>query len=80
MKRRDFIKTTTAVTGGVFSGLYKASGEAIPERTPVSGEKPNILFILVDELRYPTVFPEHINTPGKFLEKYMPHVHSLWRR
>ncbi|HEX4164894.1 MAG TPA: sulfatase-like hydrolase/transferase [Bryobacteraceae bacterium] len=80
MKRRDFLKTTTAVTGGVFSGLYKASAEGIPERTPVSGDKPNILFILVDELRYPTVFPDHIKTPGKFLETYMPHVHSLWKR
>ena len=44
------------------------------------GNKPNILFILVDELRYPTVFPDHIKTPGEFLETYMPNVHSLWRR
>ncbi len=80
MKRREFLKTTTAVTGGVFSGLYKASAEGIPERTPVSGDKPNILFILVDELRYPTVFPDHIKTPDKFLETYMPNVHSLWKR
>ena len=80
MKRRDFLKTTTAVAGGVFSGLHKASAEGIPERTPVPGDKPNILFILVDELRYPTVFPHHIKTPDKFLETYMPHVHSLWRR
>lgn len=80
MKRRDFLKTTTAVAGGVFSGLHKASAEGIPEGTPVPGDKPNILFILVDELRYPTVFPDHIKTPGEFLAKYMPHVHSLWRR
>jgi arylsulfatase A-like enzyme len=80
MKRRDFLKTTTAVAGGVFSGLHKASAEGIPERSPVPGNKPNIVFILVDELRYPTVFPDHIKTPGEFLAKYMPHVHSLWKR
>ena len=80
MKRRDFLRTTTAAAGGVFSGLHKASAQGIPERSPVSGNKPNILFILVDELRYPTVFPNHIKTPGQFLEAYMPNVHSLWKR
>ena len=82
MKRRDFLKTTTAVAGGVFSGLYKTSAEGIPERTPVPGDKPNILFIMVDELRYPTVFPTHMypQTPERFLELYMPNVHSLWKR
>ena len=80
MKRRDFLKTTTAVTGGIFSGLYKASAEGIPEHRPVPGDKPNILLILVDELRYPTVFPDDIKTPQQFLDRFMPHVHSLWRR
>jgi arylsulfatase A-like enzyme len=80
MKRRDFLKTTTAVAGGVFSGLHKASAEGIPERRPVPGDKPNILFILVDELRYPTVFPDGIKTPGEFLARFMPHVHTLWTR
>ena len=80
MKRRDFLKTTTAVTGGIFSGLHKASGEGIPERRRVPGDKPNILFILVDELRYPTVFPDGIKTPGEFLARFMPHVHTLWTR
>src|SRR6478609_5157537 len=80
MKRREFLKTTTAISGGVFSGLHKASAEGIPERRPASGDKPNILFILVDELRYPSVFPDDIETPDKFLETYMPNVHSLWKR
>ena len=80
MKRRDFLKSTTAMAGGVFAGLHKASGERIPERHPVGGDKPNILFILVDELRYPTVLPDHIKSPDKFLQRYMPNVHSLWKR
>jgi arylsulfatase A-like enzyme len=80
MKRRDFLKSTTAVAGGVFSGLNKASAEGIAERRPVPGDKPNILFILVDELRYPTEFPDDIKTPQQFLKRFMPHVHSLWTR
>ena len=80
MKRRNFLKTTTAVTGGIFSGLYKASAEEIPEHTRVPGDKPNILFILVDELRYPTVFPDDIKHPGEFLKRFMPNVHRLWKR
>lgn len=46
----------------------------------MGGDKPNILLILVDELRYPTVFPDGIKTPQQFLDRFMPHVHSLWRR
>jgi uncharacterized sulfatase len=46
----------------------------------VPGPQPNILFILVDELRYPTVFPDGIKTPGEFLAKFMPNVHKLWQK
>src|SRR5215469_16877585 len=46
----------------------------------IPGPPPNILFILVDELRYPTVFPGDIESPGQFLARFMPHVHKLWER
>src|SRR6185312_1992690 len=78
MKRRDFLKSTAAVTGGVFTGIR---GNAAPhDNGAVPGPQPNILFILVDELRYPTVFPGEIKTPGAFLKKYMPNVHKLWKK
>jgi uncharacterized sulfatase len=78
MKRRDFLKSTAAVTGGVFTGIR---GNAAPSGNgAVPGPQPNILFILVDELRYPTVFPRGIKTPGEFLKKYMPNVHKLWKK
>jgi arylsulfatase A-like enzyme len=81
MKRRDFLKSTAAVTGGVFSGLHKASARKAAGNGPVPGPQPNILFILVDELRFPTVFPEHIKTPGEYLKKYMPNLHKkLWKK
>jgi len=47
--------------------------------TPVPGPKPNILFILVDELRYPAVFPDGIPTPDRFLARFMPNIYKrLW--
>jgi len=33
--------------------------------------RPNILFIIVDELRYWRVFPEGINNVGQFLHQFM---------
>jgi len=48
--------------------------------SPTSSSRPNILFILVDELRFPSVFPPGVNDAGEFLHRFMPHVHSLWRR
>ena len=79
MKRRDFLKSTVAITGGGLLAGYDSRGQS-ESSGPVPGDKPNILFILVDELRYPTVFPDDIKTPQQFLKRFMPHVHSLWRR
>lgn len=38
----------------------------------VPGRRPNIPFILVDELRFPSVFPQGINDIDGFLSKFMP--------
>jgi arylsulfatase A-like enzyme len=80
MKRRDFIKSTTAVLAGasLSRGFSKPAALTAGGGTDVLGPQPNILFILVDELRYPTVFPGDIKTPGEFLKNFMPNVHSLW--
>jgi arylsulfatase A-like enzyme len=64
--------------GGVTAGLGRMKGQNDCGGT-VPGPAPNILFILVDELRYPTVFPAGVHSPGEFLEKFMPNVHRLWR-
>jgi uncharacterized sulfatase len=40
--------------------------------------KPNILFIFCDELRFPSVFPDNINSVAEFLQQFMPNVYSLW--
>lgn len=43
-----------------------------------SGNQPNILFILVDEMRFPKVFPTGINSAAEYLKAYMPNVYRLW--
>lgn len=45
-----------------------------------SANKQNILMILVDEMRFPSVFPEGIANPEGFLQAFMPNVFSLWQR
>ena len=77
MKRRDFLKTTGAVTGGMLTGLGTMKAHT---NDAVTGPQPNILFILVDELRYPTVFPEGVSDPGQFLAKFMPNLYKLWQK
>ena len=80
MKRRDFLKSTAAAgAGGILTGLRGFAAQS--GAGPVVGPKPNILFILVDELRYPTVFPGDIQTPGDFLSNFMPNVYlNLWQK
>jgi arylsulfatase A-like enzyme len=39
--------------------------------------QPNIIFILVDELRYPVHFPAGVTTADQFLQKFMPNLHRL---
>lgn len=38
---------------------------------------PNIIFILLDEMRYPMHFPAGISNADQFLQKYMPHTYRL---
>ncbi|MBV8940754.1 MAG: sulfatase-like hydrolase/transferase, partial [Solirubrobacterales bacterium] len=41
--------------------------------------QPNIVFIMVDEMRFPSVFPAGVHTPAEFLRQFMPNVFYLWR-
>jgi arylsulfatase A-like enzyme len=78
MDRRDFLKTGgAAIAGGALAnlGIFEraASAAAKIER------RPNIVFILVDEMRFPTAFPRGVSTPEQFLRRFMPNVFELWR-
>ncbi len=83
MKRRDFLKSSAAVTGaGLFNelGLKKLLGATASDSSKVPGPRPNILFLMVDELRFPSVFPAGIKDAGEFLHRFMPNLHKLWKR
>ncbi len=78
MDRKEFLqKGGAVVAGGLLADLgilERAAGAA--RRTDT---RPNIVFILVDEMRFPSVFPAGVNTPAEFLRRYMPNVFYLWQ-
>ncbi|MGN6168982.1 MAG: sulfatase-like hydrolase/transferase, partial [Solirubrobacteraceae bacterium] len=63
--------------GGLLADL------GIFERAAGAAEKasrqPNIVFIMVDEMRFPSVFPAGVHTPAEFLRQFMPNVFYLWQ-
>lgn len=68
--RRDVLKTLAAAT--VTTAIPGCGGGA--------SSKPNILFIMVDEMRFPRVFPTGVGSAAQFLQKFMPHTYALWQR
>jgi arylsulfatase A-like enzyme len=76
MKRRDFLKTTAAVAGASVAtrlGFSKSITEP--------GTKPNVIFILVDELRWPSVFPIGVNGAEEYFKRFMPNLYKhVWKR
>ena len=81
MDRRDFLKSAgVAAAGGALAGAgLNAQPSFAQTETPVPGPQPNILFILVDELRFPSVFPAGVSSVDEFLARFMPNVYSLWQ-
>jgi uncharacterized sulfatase len=74
--RRAFLTKLASVPGGVLVsklGLLDQQASAAPKQS----KQPNILFILVDEMRFPKVFPAGINTPDQFLQAFMPNTYQL---
>jgi uncharacterized sulfatase len=76
MDRREFIKKTSAIGAALTTPtLALGASESVTHK-----KSPNILFILLDEMRYPRVFPEGIKNVGEFLRHFMPRTYHLWRR
>jgi arylsulfatase A-like enzyme len=82
MKRRDLMRSTAALSAGMLAGAGPVGAEAVARTDdhPSRGRQPNILFVLVDELRFPSVFPAGVHDVDGFLARFMPNVHKLWRR
>jgi len=77
LSRRKFIGGVAAAAAGLaIAGtvLEKTLSGSSSSRTG----KPNILLILVDEMRFPKVFPTGISTPDEFIEAFMPNTYGLW--
>jgi uncharacterized sulfatase len=78
MNRRDFLKKSGAVVAGSLMadlGMFESSASAAAK----TARRPNIVFILVDEMRFPSAFPAGVHTPEEFLRRFMPNVFQLWR-
>ena len=78
MDRREFLKTGGAVVaGGLLAdlGIFEQAAGAARK----TDRQPNIVFILVDEMRFPSVFPTGVRTPAEFLRRFMPNVFYLWQ-
>jgi arylsulfatase A-like enzyme len=76
--RRDFLKKGGAVVaGGLLADLGIAEQAAGAVRR--TNRRPNVVFILVDEMRFPRVFPTGVHTPAEFLRRFMPNVYYLWQ-
>ena len=79
--RRDFLTKLASIPAGAVlakMGLLKQEAVAATTQNQSSPKPPNILFILVDEMRFPKVFPKGINTPDQFLQTFMPNTYKLW--
>src|SRR4051794_14978212 len=83
MERREFLKSMGIAATGALAGTSASPRPSFAldaADDPVPGPKPNILFILVDELRFPSVFPAGVNSVDEFLSRFMPNVYSLWQQ
>jgi len=88
LSRRQVLKAAAAVTasatlpgcGGDTSATPQTTANPLAAAIDTVGNKlqPNILFILVDEMRFPKVFPAGISTAAEFLQKFMPNTYKLW--
>ena len=72
LSRRDMLKSSAALAATAAVSACGGGGSSS------SSNKPNILFILVDEMRYPKVFPTGVNDPAEYLRQYMPNTYRLW--
>jgi len=78
LSRRNLLRAAAAVpVGATLTACGAGSSDAGSSAS--ASKQPNILFILVDQMRYPKVFPNGITTPDQFLQKYMPNTHNLWK-
>lgn len=87
MQRREFIAgmvgaaATAALpnVSGVSSEAHAAHKSAHDKSKTKRRDSPNIIFIMVDQMRFPMHFPVGINTADDWMRRFMPNVYNeLW--
>lgn len=73
MDRRGFLKQTSLGSVGLALSQSRVTARS-PDTAP-----PNILFVVLDELRFPSVFPAGVSGVAEFLRRFMPNTHTLWK-
>ena len=71
MDRRTFRVSAGAGAAGSALGVRSVRAQT-GSFGPAPGPKPNSLFVLVDELRYPSVFPSSASSVDQFLASLCP--------
>ncbi len=81
MNRREFVKSMAAVGALAITGCGSGSREQyVHTGTSDPTASPNILLMLVDEMRYPVHFPEGVDNADEFLARFMPNLfRHMWR-
>ena len=72
LSRRNMLKASGALAATAALSACGGGGSSS------GANKPNILFIMVDEMRFPKVLPAGVSTPAEYLQKFMPNVYRLW--
>lgn len=80
MKRRNFVKGLAVGAGAAMLGQGCGSSSFPSPLTGQQGQAsrpPNIIFMMVDELRYPVHFPDGVESADQYLARFMPNLHRL---
>lgn len=76
ISRRDLLKVSAAATA---TTAVTACGGGSSSSGSSPTNQPNVLFILVDQMRFPKFFPSGVTTVDQFLQKFMPNTYALWQ-
>ena len=78
--RRRLLNAAVAGTTGLAISSLASNAPAFAAPRDPHRRRPNIIFILVDEMRFPQHFPAGIDTADEWLRQTMPNLHWLWRQ
>lgn len=74
VSKRNLLKAAASVP--VAASLTACGGGS---GSSASSAQPNVLFILVDQMRYPVHLPSGTNNADEFIQKFMPNLYALWQ-